>query len=228
MDPADGAPTPLPPWAGLLHDPSPFDLLISTSFLAAIGIISVLCIRRGIADRGRWAAVAALLAAMLVNQQGDLHESVIRAGAQWVRHLTQAIGAPAATDLIRAVLLIGAAVVGVALMRGLAPRGPVRPTPGFGLLLLLVHAVGRAAADLGAAPGWLGADAIHPFWKTFELAGLITIAAAALRAPRPQPSILATGASAPVKAGIDKESCPLRNPRYSPSSVQPAGHRGPE
>jgi hypothetical protein len=228
MDPADGAPTPLPPWAGLLHDPSPFDLLISTSFLAAIGIISVLCVRRGIADRRRWAAVAALLVALLVNQQGDLHESVIRAGARWVRHLAEAIGAPTATDLIRAALLIGAAVVGVALMRGFGPRGPARPTAGFGLLLLLVHAAGRAAADLGAAPGWLGADAIHPFWKTFELAGLMVIAAAALRASRPQPSTLATGASAPVKAGIDKESCPVRTPRESPSSVQPTGDRGPE
>lgn len=204
MDPADGVPPPLPPWARLLHDPSPFDLLISTSFLAAIGIISILCIRRGIADRRRWAAVAALLAAMLVNQQGDLHESVIRDGARWVRHLAVAIGAPAATDLIRAALLIGAAGVGVALVRGLAPRGPARLSAGFGLLLLLVHAAGRTATDLGAAPGWLGADAIHPFWKAFELAGLVVIAAAALRAPTPQPPAAATGASAPVMAGIDR------------------------
>jgi hypothetical protein len=200
MDPDHGAPLALGPWARLLHDPSPFDLVISASFIAVIGIVSAVgVLRRGTRDRLRWSAVAVLLAGLLVNQQGDFHAQVKAAGSQWFRQFSPHLEAEAVTDLVRGAVVLGSAAAAVVLLAGFAPRGPAWPLASVGLLLLLAHAVVRVAADLGAAPASMDTEAIHPLLKAFELAGLACIAAAALRSFRRQrPAGAASGPALPA------------------------------
>lgn len=167
----------------LLHDPEPTDLAISACFVAAIAVLSVVCCRPRVpwGDRMRWLGVLMLLGALLLNQQGDLHNAALRAAKRAARGIGSEVGDPLLQMLRPASFVIVVIVLAGTILVFATRERPPGPVAGAGLLLLLVHAAGRGATFIGLIDQPFGQGPLHQALEVTEVLGLAMIAVAAVR-----------------------------------------------
>jgi hypothetical protein len=187
-------------WTPVLHDPRPVDLAISGLYLAVLALLGWSTVRPGLnwRQRLRWAGVGGVVAALLVNQQGDLHVFVIDAAAAEFRAVGLSMADPLIADAAR-VAFAGATAIGAVVLLLLGSRGRAPGRWGsLGLLLLLVHASGRAVTFAHLVDGPWAQRELHPVLLVVEVAGLLLLAIGALRWGRGR----ARAASAPLAGPV--------------------------
>jgi hypothetical protein len=170
-------------WSPALHDPGRVDLAISGLWLAVVGLLAWSALRRGLnlRQRIRWAAVGAVVAALLVNQQGDFHVHLIDAAAAEFQSAGLSIRDPLVADAARAgFAAFTAAAALLLLLLGSRGRAPGR-WGSLGLLLLLGHGVGRAMTFAHLVEGPLDVPDLHQWLKAVQVVGLLLLAVGAWR-----------------------------------------------
>jgi hypothetical protein len=130
---------------------------------------------RSLRDRLVWSGMAALLLALLVNQQGDLHSRALRAGSDLLESQGIPVQSPAILAISAAVLM-GAAAVTALVVAGTVRRGwPPGTMAILGLMIIAVHGLVRGARFLHVTPGTLVEGPLRGDLQWLEAAGLVLV-----------------------------------------------------
>lgn len=171
------------PWLSRLGDTQPFDLAISCCFVLALLAVLAAALRDGllVTERLRWLAVGVIVAALLVNQQGDFHTRLIAEAHASADIVDAVLGHSVTLEEARGGLALSSLAAGL-LILGLSLRGrPPGWCAGAGLLLLLLHATARGAMLVGVVGDGPRPEALALALKTVEVAGLALVGIGALR-----------------------------------------------
>jgi hypothetical protein len=168
----------------VLHDPTAIDLALSLECIATSGLALLASLRSVRSSaRGVWLAISVALVVYLLNQQGDLHRSVL----WWGSDVLEAWGIG-----VRSRLVLTSCAALVALLGGIAGLALVRLTRGghppgrtgvVGLSLFATAALVRSASLLHLLPDHWVDSGLVPACRAVAATGLALVALAAARWP---------------------------------------------
>jgi hypothetical protein len=169
----------------VLADTGVADLVITTGYLVAIiAVLRTAASAPARAERTGWLALGLALAALVLNQQADLHALAMRAVAARLEQGGLDAWAPVVTGT--AALLLLAMIVGLCcLVATLRRRGVAKdPITLTGLALLAGYALGRTATFAHLMSGEWTQTRLAAMLKLAEGAGLAFVTVGAMRSRR--------------------------------------------